>query len=269
MTDTFLTHTSPTLGDDGRFSWHVPGDWMQGRGAFGGLVAGACIRAMEQVVGEPERALRTISGTMCGPVAPGEATIEVATLRKGSGTSALTATITQGAEVRAHFVAVFGADREVTNGAWLEREPPQVPHWSELDSVALPPGMAPQFTRHVDFKVVGAYPFSGGERRESGGWVRFREGERGEARDAAYIAGLADCWWPTLFMVESTPRPMATIMYTLELLEPWGDLDPDAPLYYHARSPGGSGGFGVEVREMWDEHGRLVALNQQTITIIK
>ncbi len=269
MTDTFQTHTSPTLRDDGRFAWSVPSGWMQGRGAFGGLVVGACIRAMEEIVGAPDRALRAVSGTMCGPVKPGTAAIEVAVLREGSGTSALTATVTQGPEVRAHFVAVFGATREVDGAQWLEHTPPDVPHWRDVDTIEMAPGMAPEFTRHVDFKVVGAFPFSGSDRRETGGWVRFREGERGEARDAAYIAGLADCWWPTVYMIEPSARPMATIMYTLELLEPWGDLPADAPLYYTARSPGGAGGFGVEVREMWDERGRLVALNQQTITIIK
>ena len=46
----------------GTFEGTVPDGWQQGRGAFGGLVYGMLARAMEQVVNEPARRLRTFTG---------------------------------------------------------------------------------------------------------------------------------------------------------------------------------------------------------------
>jgi len=46
----------------GSFEVTVPDGWQQGRGAFGGLVYGMLTRAMEQVVDEPARRLRTLTG---------------------------------------------------------------------------------------------------------------------------------------------------------------------------------------------------------------
>jgi len=46
----------------GEFEATVPDGWQQGRGAFGGLVYGMLARAMEHVVADPARRLRTFTG---------------------------------------------------------------------------------------------------------------------------------------------------------------------------------------------------------------
>jgi hypothetical protein len=83
------------------------------------------------------------------------------------------------------------------------------------------------------------------------------------------VTSLADVWWPALFSRLTGPRPMATVAFTIELLDGLDGLDPAAPLFHHARSVAARGGYMVEMRELRGEDGRLVALNQQTITIIK
>jgi hypothetical protein len=46
-------------------------------------------------------------------------------------------------------------------------------------------------------------------------------------------------------------------------------LDPEAPFSFRSRAVAEAEGYTVEMRELWGEDGRLVALNQQTIAIIR
>ena len=76
---------------DGRFTWDVPDGWQQGKGAFGGLVIGALARALGACEPEPERALRSISAELCGPMLTGATAIAVTVLRRGRGVTYLEA----------------------------------------------------------------------------------------------------------------------------------------------------------------------------------
>ena len=67
----------------------------------------------------------------------------------------------------------------------------------------------------------------------------------------------------------TAPRPVATVAFTLELLSGLEGLDPEAPLFHSARVVAARAGYFVELRELWGEDGRLVALNQQTVVLIK
>ena len=62
---------------------------------------------------------------------------------------------------------------------------------------------------------------------------------------------------------------MATIAFTFQPIVRFEGLDPDAPLAFRARLVASADGYGVEYRELWGEDGRLLALNQQTLVIIK
>ncbi|HSN33980.1 MAG TPA: acyl-CoA thioesterase domain-containing protein, partial [Ideonella sp.] len=95
-----------------RWRAEIPEGWQQGRGAFGGLVLGVLCRAMEAA--EPERATRTLTGDLCGPVLPGAAEIEVVELRRGSNQTNLRATLTQQGAVLATATAVLSKPRAVT-----------------------------------------------------------------------------------------------------------------------------------------------------------
>ena len=64
-------------------------------------------------------------------------------------------------------------------------------------------------------------------------------------------------------------RPVATLTFAFEQVAGWDGLDPDAPLRYRARILAGGDGYAIEQRELWGEDGRLVALNQQTLVIMK
>ena len=88
----------------GRFAWQVPDGWQQGRGAFGGLVLAALLRAMEAVEPDRGRVTRSLTGDLCGPVQPGPAELVVEVLRRGNNLSNLDARLYQNGEVQARAV---------------------------------------------------------------------------------------------------------------------------------------------------------------------
>jgi hypothetical protein len=265
---------SPEPVGPGRFAITIPDGWQQGRGAFGGLVIGMLARAIERFEDEPERAIRSITAELGGPALPGPASIVLERQRAGSSVSVVTARLEQpqgeapGNEVQAHAVAVLGrARRSVVDHCELPTPAPITARpWRDVEpfpwSEAWPP-----FARHVEFRCTGPMPFSGGPEAIAEGWVRFRETPA--RRDVAHLAALADGWWPALFSTWTMPRQMATIAYTLQVLGDLDGLDPEAPIFHRARAVASKDGYVVELRELWGEDGRLLALNEQTFVVIR
>jgi hypothetical protein len=247
----------------------IPDGWQQGRGAFGGLVLGLLARAIQAHADGPAsggaRPLRSLTAELCGPVLVGEAAIRVETLRAGSGTSTIAARIVQRGEVQSHAVAVLGRHRSAdTDCVGLPR--PVMPPWRSVPVFDQGPA-GPAFVRHMEYRPTGPASLGGGEEAVTSGWVRALA--PGPARDEAYLISLADAWWPSIFSRLRAPRPMATISFTVDVVGSCDGLDPDAPLYHHARTLASHGGYVVELRSLWGEDGRLLALNHQTLVVIQ
>jgi acyl-CoA thioesterase len=259
-----LSEASTARRDGGGYVLDVPEGWKQGRGAYGGLVIGALVRAIDDAVGDPARAVRSVTAELPAPVEVGPAAIAVEVLRAGASLSAVRAELRQGGEVRAHAVAILAAERPGTP-TWQHLVAPVAPAWREVTPTPLERGF-PEFARHFEFRLVEGVPFTRGAPRTVG-WIRAQR--PGPRRDAAYVAALADVWWPAAMVVFGAPRPLATISYTLEIVGTLDGLDPDAPLLYRAHVPVSAGGYFVEERELWGEDGRLIARNHQTFAIIK
>lgn len=264
--------TARPLGD-GRFAIDIPDGWQQGRGAFGGFVLAILTRASEQVVADPDRPLRSLTAEIVGPAQPGPSEVRVEILRAGTGVTTVAARLVQGGEVQAHVVGAFGKTRPTFRAPVALAPPPELagPSWRDIAPPPFfGPPMAPTFAQHVEFRVTGPLPFSGAPAdgvARTGGWVRLRE--PGTARDAAYTAAMIDTWWPAMLGTEKAPRAMATLTFALERVSDLHGLDPEAPLFYRGTILAGGGGYAIEQRELWGEDGRLVALNQQTLVIMK
>ena len=199
----------------------------------------------------------------CGPVLPGD-TIRVERLRAGTGVSTVAARIERDGEVLAHAVAVLG--RHARRGRRLLRPAtrPSMPPWREVAPARLNQHRSLPFTRFFEFRPLGPLPVLRAAPEAAG--VRLDSPrEPGPARDAAYVTCLADAWWPALLVAAHGAAPVATVAFTLELLSGLEGLDPEAPLFHSARVVAARGGYLVEMRELWGEDGRLVALNQQTV----
>ena len=243
----------------------VPDGWQQGRGAFGGVVMATLLRAICHAELDRNRAARTLAGDICGPVLPGPVDIQVRALRRGSNQSNFAAELSQRGAVLAIATAVLSKARP-SSRQFTQSTPPPSEDWRSLPLLPIGPPMGPTFAQHYEYRLVGPWPFSGHPVPETGGWIRERT--LPSKLDAPAIIGRLDAWWPTLFSIESAPRPVSTVQFTAELLADPASLDPALPLRYRAEMITLRDGFFLENRELW--HGdEVVALNQQTLVIIK
>jgi acyl-CoA thioesterase len=247
------------------FELDVPDGYQQGRGAFGGLVLASLARAIGMVVADPTRTLRTLTAELCGPVQPGAAAIEVEALRLGSGTSTLAARLVQKDEVQAHAVAVFGRARS-PEPRYDGTPTPNMPPWQACEPLPHT-ALSPPFARFFEYRPTPVSELTSGSKARTSGWVRARD--PGQARDAAFIVGIADAFWPALLMALPAPRPMATITFTIDVVGTCEGLDPEAPLYHQSHTLIARDGFAPELRTLWGEDGRLLAINHQTFVVIK
>lgn len=261
MTDFSTVSAVEPIGE-GVFAIHVPDGWQQGRGAFGGLSVAYLIRALESAEPNGERPLRSLNAELCAPLLVGRAEIRVEILRRGGGMTTVTARTIQEGEVVAHATALLGKTRDGETYDGLSAPDLQV------KGTLLPPeGPWPRFTRFFEYHNVGAFPFTGHSKACVETWVRLRS--PGKTFDAAHVAALADATWPAMFPTQTTFRPMSTISFTLQTFDSWEGMRPDAPIYHRANVFWARNGHAAEMREIWSEDGKLLAINQQTFATTK
>lgn len=261
--------STPEQQAPGRFLLRVPEGWQQGRGAFGGLVFAALTRAMLASEPERDRQLRSFNAELAGPVMPGDALVEVTEVRRGSGLSSYSATLSQQGQSLARASSVLARARNA-DPPRLHVSPPSPPPWPDVAPVnmeGLGPAV-PVFARHLEMRPMGSLPFTSGDREPvATGWVRPRT--LLSALGAPEIVALADAWWPAVLATSPTPRPIGTVAFSLQHFPPAPPLDPSVPLFYRGRVLAEQDGYMAEHRELWTADGRLVALNQQTIAWIR
>lgn len=265
MPDDFRSASTIRPDGDQQFQWDVPDGWQQGKGAFGGLVIGTLARAMAACEPDPLRRLRSISAELCGPMLVGATTIAVTVLRRGRATTFLEARALQGGDVIARASGLFGASRPPAAAVVVSR-PPALPAFETVAAPAMGQPPTPRFTSRYEYRTTGPAPFTRAAEAVASGWLRERAEPAGVV-DAPAVIGYLDAWWPCALVVESTPRPMATVTFTAELIADPATLDPAAPFSYRAHLAGAADGYSVELRHLWQGE-TLVALNQQVFAAL-
>lgn len=269
----FEVITRPVPRASGRYVVDVPDGWQQGRGAFGGLVIAALVRAIEHAAASPDRSLRTLTATLPGATLVGAAEIEVELVRVGSGQTTAAARLTQHGELMAMVTAVLAKARAPDAESFTALPAPAMRDSDDMPVIPSRPPF-PTFTRHVEYRSDGPFPLAGGSEALAAGWVRFQRpfavGQPGAAMTpGAYLAALIDAWWPANLARMRSFRPMATVGFGLQICQSPAPLDAGVPLAYRGRSVSQHEGWMVEERELWHPDGRLLALNQQAIAIIR
>ncbi len=266
MTDDLEQATRPRPRAAGVFDVDIPDGWQQGRGAFGGLTIASLVRAIELSAESPDRTLRSLTAELPAPVMVGLAEIHVEPVRIGSGQSTMTARLVQDGEVRAVAVAILARPRAPGAETFCELQRPALRPWQDMPAPLRLPG-APTFTQHFEYRTDGPFPYTSGKEARVQGWIRARNA--GALGSSAYLAAMADTFWPATFTRAAAPFAVGTVAFTLQVVGTVERLDPAVPLAYRAHVWVQSEGWFVEQRELWSDDGRLLALNQQTFAVIK
>ena len=250
---------------DGVFDWAVLDGWQQGRGAWGGLVVGAIVRAVAATEPDSSRLVRSISAQLVAPAVVGAHRITVSPVRQGSAMSTWGIDVEGEAGAVARAVVITGAGRTTDTSdhhTWGTLTRPDAP--SATDVPGLPSGPPfPVFTQHCDFRPITGIPMSGGP-AETLGWSGYADAT---PVTATSLLALVDAWWPaSLPLLSQMPR-IATVNFTASLL-----LDPTTvpigePLLHHSFVAGAHDGFTSEHRRLWTADGRLAVDNMQTVVV--
>jgi acyl-CoA thioesterase len=251
------------------FAIDVPDGWQQGKGAFGGLVIGSMAAAMAATL-PAARPLRSLTATLGGALGVGPARIAVSPWREGGSVSVASAQLSSGGEAVAQATALFGDARPTErDGVELPAPPELAAGWRDVTAVPMDAPFKPRFTRHFEYRTTGPGPFAGSV-APAAGWLRplLAPDDDAPHTDATLVA-MADAWWPAVLCAETRPRGAVTVAFTLQLCAAPAALPASEPLYHRGRSLAVHDGFVVEQRELWTAAGQLVALNQQTLALMR
>ncbi|MCX7660343.1 MAG: thioesterase family protein [Caldimonas manganoxidans] len=243
-------------------------DWLQGRTAFGGLIAVYGVIAMRDIAPSawPLRALQT---NFVAPVNAGEVRVTVELLRTGRHVRQVQARVWQGEQVAAVLLGVFGAGRPTQLPALDPRRPDVARQPDELPARPYVPGLAPAFTQHLDFRwAEGGWPMSGTDTWSSRIHLRLHEARDVDAELLSVL--LADAPPTPAISRFNAPVAASSVSWSLELqphalpdatsaASGWWRVDKDT----HA----GAEGYVSESTRLWSPDGRLAALGYQVVAV--
>jgi acyl-coenzyme A thioesterase PaaI-like protein len=198
----------------GRFRAELAAGWRVGRAGNGGYLAALLLRAAEQVVADPCRQVRSLSVHYLRAARAGPAEIECLYERRGRSLSAISLRMEQNQEPQEPVclaLAAYMAD--LPSGLEHDAAPaPRVPPPSELAAVS-PDFPLPEYAHRFDYRFApGAELFAGGQKAQTGGWMRLREAR---SLDAPLVALFADAWLPALFAICAQPMAVPTLDLTI------------------------------------------------------
>jgi len=263
----FDAATAVTAVGPQQYAWTVPDGWQVGRGAWGGLVVGALIRAVVATEPDPNRTVRSVTLQLVAPAMTGRHRIQVDPVRIGSAMSTWSAALSgdDGSAVAA-MSAILGSartsDPDHDHARWGTATRPVAPAAVDVDPAPTGPPL-PVFTQHMAMRPVKGLPMSGGP-AETVGWVDYAI--PGPATAASLIA-LVDGWWPASLPLLSRMPRIATVNFTANLLIDPRSLAEGEPLLFHSFVAAADDGFTSEHRRLWTTDGRLAVDNLQAIVV--
>ena len=246
----------PRLESDGVM--YCDSTWYQGKGVYGGLVFSYFVQGFIEHGRFP---IRSIQVELCRPMQEGEAKFQFFLMCRGSRTEFWRAEVYQNTSLVAYANAVLGTERKTDYGV-QELVFPAVPPWQKVTPIPRNPIM-PSFSQHLEYRVcLGGFPFQGSSCSQTGGWISFREDQC--AHPAVQQAALIDSWWPSMAMNMKKMHYMGTVSFSCHFFEPVAP-----PYLFVGQNRVIREGYASEKNELWSADGRIVALAQQLIAIIR
>ncbi len=266
MTQTFRDVISWSQVGDGLYEGSVDDSWFQGRGAFGGVAAGAIIRAMDDVVDSDKHRIRALNTQFCAPLIAEPARLSVEIVRRGSSVIYADARIRQNGEVKTAATATFGRDRDSV----VEFDATDAPDVASPENVDPAPDspLFPKFSRYYEYRFChGAIPYSASDDASVGGWCRLEDAEG--PVDTAQAAALLDIWPPAVLTTVGEPMAAATISWQLLFETPLplpGAKADDFHLVTSSTTRAGDG-YAEQQSSLWTEDGHRLGRSQQLVAI--
>jgi acyl-CoA thioesterase len=268
------TTLEPDPGQRGRYVGAIPDAWRVTY-AFGGVTMTASLRAMEAHLGRPDLSLVTANAIFCAPVPCGPVSVDVEVLRDGRGASQVASSLfvpgTDGVALRTH--GVFGRPHD-TDMAFLDVEFPSDVTMPD-DCEPAPPRPVddpwPEINFHQQTDWLPALPFERFNETSTGGPARFAAWQRLRVEplrpDGSYdmlaLAVPSDSIGPAIG--QGLGGKVRNFMcLSLEIGIRFIRPPEGRWILQHMRCWQCGDGYATGPTELWDEHGNLLAIAQQT-----
>jgi acyl-CoA thioesterase len=267
MTTPYERATTFPKVEGGPRNLRIDASWHQGRGAFGGLLAAATLRAITEDVNDAGRIPRSLTVHFCAPAAGSlELTTEVA--RVGTRVTHAMARVKNEKGVTTFASASFTNDRPAAERYAHAVMPAIEPAASLPELPAGIPGI-PAFFQHVDARFGGpTRPFASSTDPRVMAWVRLHE--MPARMDAPLAALLLDSLPPAVTATFAAPRPVASVDFRIDFFSRFesADVASDEHHLLAITSRWADDGYTEELRELWSPRGVLLAQCRQLIALL-
>jgi len=238
----------------------IPGEWTQGRTAYGGLSAALCLAAAERLA--EDRPLRSAMIGFVGPSA-GAVTVDARLVRAGRNASSIRTQLVsdRGPGTTALFTFSAGRDSVLAQGGPAAPATPPT-----TDTQTLPPREgAPAFTRQLEFVwACDAVPFSASAEPYILSWVRHRDPA---SRDHPLsLMCLADALPPASATMLAGFAPLSSMNWMIDFFDD-RPLTEDGWWLLEARSDFASRGHSSQDMTIWNTSGQCVAKGRQMVAV--
>lgn len=251
----------------GQFEGHPDATWLQGKGMFGGMLAAAILRGMDQTLQDDARVPRSLTVHYCAPVRAMPTQLNATVERTGMRVAHLSARVVQEGKPACLASAVFAVGRDV-GPAYQDDVMPAVSPFEETDPVPVDTPMMPTFTKHFEFRFCGGQPpFSGAPEAFMAAWVRPRVPQ---VLDATLMAALLDVMPPAFFARMEAPALGATVDLTMAFFDrfPRADAAAGEPHLCTVRSRWARGGYAEQLNQVWHRDGTLLGQCRQMVALL-
>ncbi len=262
---TTLEHLTTKFERDGDATiYTLTDDWLQGRAAFGGLVAALGLMAARHLAA-PDRRLRALQTTFVRPSGPGPLRFEPSMERDGRNLTQIRAIGFQNGERVATTRAIFGLPLDSVDRVPPPLPPADTPAPDSIESAPYVDGLMPKFLQHFEFRWVrGAIPYSGSTETDSLTWLRARDGQIGlEALSVLFSDAIPS---PAIGVMPGLAKS-STVAWSVSLFEPPKPVDESGWWLIHTKLTSLRDGFGHHVTTLWTPEGQAAAVSEQTLAV--
>ena len=259
----------PTLaevvsGFDPHAEFVVPGEWTQGRTAYGGLTAALAVVAAQHTAGDPLPPLKSAHFLLSAPVVD-TATFTARRLREGRSASSVAVETVSGGQVAAHASLIFARPRPSAIehdhiGAPTVPAPDECAPFADADAP-----LRPAFVDNVEMvRAGGPVPLANDGRPRFLAWVRHR-GAEGVDPTIALVA-LADAMPPATTAAFTEWAPVSTMNWTIHVCT--DELPkPTDWMLLESSSTFTRDGYSHQAMTLWDSDLRPVLQGSQTVAL--